>query len=120
MTASVLTDALFEQEVLKSEMPVLVDFYTDWCRPCKVMAPLLDEVAAELQGTVKVTKIEVDQNRATGLAYAIRSVPTLILFKSGEPLARAGVFTQKSQLLDWITSSLSSEGMQAVQEAAEG
>jgi thioredoxin 1 len=78
------TDQNFETEVLKSELPVLVDFFAVWCGPCQMMAPLIEELSSELEGKVKVGKMNVDENEQTAQKYSIMSIPTLILFKKGE------------------------------------
>ena len=79
-----LSDANFDQEVLKSEQPVLVDFWAAWCGPCKALAPTVDEVATQYAGRVKVAKMNVDQNQATPMRYGIRGIPALLLFKDGK------------------------------------
>ncbi len=102
-----VTDASFEQEVLKSSEPVLVDFHAQWCGPCKAMAPALDQVAAELKGKVKVVKVDVDENPKVTGAYGIRAMPTLLLFKGGKVAAQhTGAIVQKKKLEDWITQSV--------------
>jgi len=79
-----LTEANFDQEVLNASMPVLVDFWATWCGPCKMIAPIIDEVAGEKVGSVKVGKVDVDENQAISARYGIRAIPTLLLFKNGE------------------------------------
>jgi len=81
-----VTDDSFESEVLGTETPVLVDFYADWCGPCKVMAPVIEDLADELDGTVKITKMDVDANPETASKYGIRSIPTLVVFSGGRPV----------------------------------
>jgi len=105
--SNAVTDASFEQEVLKSNEPVLVDFHAQWCGPCKAMAPALDQVAAELKGKVKVVKVDVDENPGVTGAYGIRAMPTLLLFKGGKVAAQhTGAIVQKKKLEDWITQSV--------------
>jgi thioredoxin 1 len=79
-----VTDATFEQEVLKSELPVLVDFWAVWCAPCRMVAPIVEQLADEKEGSLKVTKMDVDNNPDTAMKYGIRSIPTLLVFKGGE------------------------------------
>lgn len=81
-----VTDSDFEQEVLESETPVLVDFWAEWCAPCKMVAPVLDELAGEYDGKIKFTKVDVDVNPQTAMKYGIRSIPTLLVFKGGSPV----------------------------------
>jgi thioredoxin 1 len=79
-----LTDANFDQEVLKSSTPVLVDFWAEWCGPCKMIAPILDELATEYDGKVKVGKVNIDQHQSIATEYGIRAIPTLLIFKDGQ------------------------------------
>ena len=81
-----ITDDQFEQAVLKSSKPVLVDFWATWCRPCTMIAPLLDELAEEYSGRITFTRLDVDQNQKTATQYQIMSIPTLLLFKDGKPI----------------------------------
>jgi thioredoxin 1 len=81
-----VTDATFTDEVLKSEQPVLVDFWADWCGPCKMVAPVVEELAADYDGKLKVTKVDVDSSPLTAGTYGIRSIPTLLIFKDGKPV----------------------------------
>jgi thioredoxin 1 len=104
-----VSDANFEKEVLQSSEPVLVDFFAEWCGPCKAMAPALEQVAAEMKGKVKIAKLDVDQNPDITQRYQIQAMPTLLIFKNGETAARhIGALVQKKKLEDWINSSLSS------------
>lgn len=105
--ANAVTDANFDQEVLKSSEPVLVDFHAQWCAPCKAMAPALDQIATELKGKVKIVKLDVDENPKVTGTYGIRAMPTLILFKGGKVAAQhTGAIVQKKKLEDWITASV--------------
>jgi thioredoxin 1 len=79
-----VTDTSFEQEVLKSEMPVLVDFWAEWCGPCKMIGPIIDELAAEYEGRVKVVKMNIDDHKKVATDYGIRAIPTLLVFKDGQ------------------------------------
>jgi len=86
MADIVLTDANFDEEVLKSDIPVLVDFYAEWCPPCKMLGPIIEELATEYQGKAKVCKLNVDQSQATASRYGIMSLPTIYFFKGGQPV----------------------------------
>jgi thioredoxin 1 len=106
--ASAVTDASFDAEVLKASEPVLVDFHAVWCGPCKAMAPALEQISQEMQGKVKVVKIDVDENPKVAGTYGIRAMPTLILFKGGKVAAQhTGAIVQKKKLEDWINASVS-------------
>jgi len=107
MPTTEVSDGTFEDEVLKSSEPVLVDFFAEWCGPCKAMAPALDEIASELQGKVKIVKVDVDQSPGVTGEYGIRAMPTLILFKDGKVAAQhTGALVQKKKLEDWINQSI--------------
>lgn len=101
-----LSDASFEQDVLKSEIPVLVDYWAEWCGPCKMIAPLLEEVATEYQGRLKVAKLDIDKNQATPPKYGIRGIPTLMLFKDGAVEATKVGAMSKSQLAAFIDQNI--------------
>jgi thioredoxin 1 len=102
-----VSDRDFEKEVLQASEPVVVDFYAEWCGPCKAMAPALEQVATELKGKVKVVKLDVDQNPDTTQKYRIQAMPTLMVFKGGKPVnQKIGALVQKKQLADWINGSL--------------
>jgi len=105
--ATSVSDKTFESEVLKSSEPVLVDFFAEWCGPCKAMAPALEQLAAEMKGKVKVVKLDVDQNPGVTSRYGIRAMPTLMLFKDGKVAAQhVGALVQKKRLEDWINGSI--------------
>ena len=104
---SMVTDKTFDAEVLKSKEPVVVDFFAEWCGPCKAMAPALDLVAKEMAGKVKVVKIDVDQNPEITQKYKIQAMPTLMVFKDGKVAStQVGALVQKSKLEDWIKKSV--------------
>ena len=95
-----LSSENFEKEVLNSEQPVLVDFYATWCGPCKMMAPIIEEIAGELQAKAKVGKINVDENQELAMEYNVMSIPTLIIFKDGKEAKRFVGVTDKEELLN--------------------
>ncbi|HWB45539.1 MAG TPA: thioredoxin [Hyphomicrobiaceae bacterium] len=102
-----VTDASFDKDVLKSSEPVVVDFFAEWCGPCKAMAPALEQVATEMKGKIKVAKIDVDANPEITQRYRIQAMPTLMIFKDGKVAAqRVGALVQKKQLQDWIDGSI--------------
>jgi len=106
MTTNKVTDQSFQSDVLNSSEPVVVDFWAEWCGPCKMIAPALEEIATELQGKVKVAKLNVDENHETAIKYGVRSIPTLILFKDGAPAATQVGAAPKGRLVDWINGAL--------------
>lgn len=99
-------DSTFEQEVLKSEKPVLVDFWAEWCGPCKMITPVLNEVAGTYQEKLKTVKVDVDKNSSTPTKYGIRGIPTLLLFQNGEVIATHVGALSKSQLISFIEPHL--------------
>jgi thioredoxin 1 len=101
-----VSDKTFEAEVIKSSEPVLVDFFAEWCGPCKAMAPALEQVAAELKGKVKVAKLDVDQNPEVTQKYRIQAMPTLILFKDGKVVDQVVGAVPKNQLEGLIKKAL--------------
>ena len=101
-----VTDDTFEPEVLKSETPVLVDYWAEWCGPCKSIAPILDEVAKEYEGRLKIAKINVDENQQVPAKFGIRGIPTLMLFKDGQLAATKVGALSKAQLTAFIEQQL--------------
>jgi thioredoxin 1 len=101
-----VTDATFETDVLRAKGPVLVDFWAEWCGPCKAIAPALEEIAGEYAGKLTVAKVNVDENPVSPNNYAVRGIPTLILFKDGQPAATQVGALPKSRLKDWLATSL--------------
>ena len=100
-----LSDASFEADVIKADSPVLVDFWAEWCGPCRAIAPVLEELSEELQGKVKIVKLNVDENPSTTVKYGVRSIPTMILYKDGEAVdMKIGAGTPKAGLSKWLSS----------------
>ncbi len=99
-----VTDASFEADVLKSDKPVLVDFWAEWCGPCKSIAPALEDLAAALGARVKIAKINIDESPGTPSKYGVRGIPTLMLFKDGQVAATKIGAVPKQQLQEWIES----------------
>jgi len=101
-----LSDSSFEDEVLKSDLPVLVDYWAEWCGPCKMIAPILDEIVGEYAGKLKIAKLNIDDNADTPPKYGIRGIPTLMLFKGGNVEATKVGAVSKSQLTAFLDSNL--------------
>ena len=106
MTIIHTTDEAFDQDVLQSDVPVLLDFWAEWCGPCKMIGPLLGELSEEYAKKVKIVKLNVDENNNTAIQYAVRSIPTLILFKDGQVQAQHIGAAAKGQLKQFIDSNL--------------
>ena len=106
MSLTHTTDANFDQDVLQSDVPVLLDFWAEWCGPCKMIGPLLVELSEEYADKVKIVKLNVDENNNTAIQYAVRSIPTLILFKDGQVQAQHIGAAAKGQLKQFIESNL--------------
>ncbi len=100
------TDAEFEQDVLKSATPVLVDYWAEWCGPCRMIAPILEDIAKDYQGRMSVMKVNVDENRSVPAKFGIRGIPTLMLFKDGSVAATKVGALSKSQLVSFLDASL--------------
>ena len=100
------TDATFEQDVLKAAGPVVVDFWAEWCGPCRMIAPALEEISKSLDGKVKIVKLNVDENPQTASKYGVMSIPTLMIFKNGEMASRQVGAAPKQKLEQWITGAV--------------
>jgi thioredoxin len=101
-----VSDKSFQADVLQSKEPVLVDFWAEWCGPCRAVAPVLEEVAGELKGRLKIVKLNVDENPETAAKYGIQSIPTLMIFKNGEMASRQIGAAPKAKLVQWITGAV--------------
>lgn len=106
MATKKVTDQTFDADVLGSSTPVVVDFWAEWCGPCRMIAPALDEIASELDGKVEIAKLNIDENANTAIKFGVRSIPTLILFKDGQPAAMKVGAAPKSVLSDWIKAAI--------------
>jgi len=101
-----LNDANFDEVIANTETPILVDFWAEWCGPCKMIAPILEELSTEMAGKLTIGKLDVDENGSTAMAYGVMSIPTLILFKGGEPVERLVGYMPKAQLVGKIAKRL--------------
>ena len=106
MPAKKITDASFNEDVLKADKPVLVDFWAEWCGPCRQIAPALDELSEELGAQVTIAKLNIDENPTAPVRYGVRGIPTMILFKNGAPAATAVGARPKSSIKSWLEGEL--------------
>lgn len=108
MSANIVatTDSSFDTDVLQSDMPVLVDFWAEWCGPCRMLSPILDEISKEYDGKVKIVKLNVDENNVTSAMYGVRGIPTLLLFKDAQVVGTKVGSLSKSQLTVFIDSNI--------------
>lgn len=106
MTVHNTTDSSFESDVIKSEQPVLVDFWAEWCGPCKMVSPILEELAGELGDKVKIVKVNIDENPETPTKFGVRGIPTLMVFKGGELVSTKVGAMPKQAMSEWVSSAL--------------
>lgn len=106
MSTIAVTDDSFDAEVLKASGPVLVDFWAEWCGPCKQIGPALEEIASEMDGKITIAKVNIDQNPMTPSKYGVRGIPTLLIFKNGEEAARQVGAMAKTKIVEWIDGAL--------------
>ena len=107
MASIIINDSNFEQEVLKSDSLTLVDFWAEWCGPCKMIGPALEEISEEMKEDIRITKLNIDENPSTPQKYGVRGIPTLLLFRNGEVVAEKVGALPKNQLSEWISQNIS-------------
>ena len=106
MSVKSIKEDAFEEEVVKSELPVLIDFWAEWCGPCKEVSPILEENSTEMSDSIKIVKVNIDENPNIPSQYGVQSIPTLIIFKKGEVVATKIGMSSKNELLSWINTSI--------------
>lgn len=106
MPTQAVSDTTFKQEVVEATGPVVVDFWAEWCGPCKAIGPALEEISKELDGKVKITKVDVDNNPKTAASFGIRAIPTLLIFNGGKVIATQTGALPKNRLSDWIKKAI--------------
>jgi thioredoxin 1 len=106
MASKKVTDQTFDSDVLGSDTPVVVDFWAEWCGPCRMIAPALEEISSEMEGKVTIAKLNIDENQNIAMKYQVRSIPTLILFKNGQPAAMKVGAAPKGELSNWIKTAI--------------
>ena len=107
MASIKVNDSNFEKEVLKSDSLTLVDFWAEWCGPCKMIGPALEEISEEMKNDIRITKLNIDENPSTPQKYGVRGIPTLLLFKNGEVVAEKIGALSKTKLTEWISENIS-------------
>ena len=106
MSVKSIKEDAFEEEVVKSDLPVLIDFWAEWCGPCKEVSPILEEISTEMSDSIKIVKVNIDENPNIPSQYGVQSIPTLIIFKKGEVVATKIGMSSKNELLSWINTSI--------------
>ena len=104
MSTQIITDSSFDEEIKNSKLPILVDFWAEWCGPCKIIGPILEEIALEQESKIKILKLNIDDNPQTPQKFGVRGIPTLMIFKEGELADTKVGSMEKSLLLDWLDS----------------
>ena len=118
MSTTKITDASFESDVLKAPGPVLVDFWAEWCGPCRVIAPALEEISSELGDKLTIAKLNIDENPDVPVRYGVRGIPTMLLFKGGQPVAQKVGAAPRSQIQQWIETALADGSAATAQTAS--